>query len=72
MYDTASGAMFTILKKARKVNLDIDPQIYLFESTIVRIPQYGCEVWVLSNIDIIERLHLRFRKTPLRIKKVYI
>ena len=35
MYDVASRAMFSVLRKARKLNLDIDTQLKLFEI-------YGC------------------------------
>ena len=30
---------------------------------------YGCELWGYSNIDVLERLHLRFCKILLKVKK---
>jgi hypothetical protein len=30
---------------------------------------YGCEIWVFGNIDIIERVHLKFCKLILNLKK---
>ena len=69
MYDTASRAMFALLKKARSLNLDIDTQLHLFDSTVLPILLYGCEVWGFSNIDMVEKLHLRFCKYLLKVKK---
>ena len=41
----------------RKLCLDIDVMLKLFDSTVAPILSYGSEVWGFSNLDIIERLH---------------
>ena len=45
MKNVASRAMFALLKKSRKLGLDIDIQLKLFDTMIVPIALYGCEVW---------------------------
>ena len=69
LYDIASRAMFEVLKKGKKLHLDIDTQIKLFDSTVLPILLYGSEVWGYNNVDIIEKLHLRFLKILLNVKK---
>lgn len=31
---------------------------------------YGCEVWGFSNLDVIERVHLKFCKLILHVKNI--
>ncbi|KAK6169865.1 hypothetical protein SNE40_020840 [Patella caerulea] len=69
LYVKASNAMFTILKKAKKLHLDIDTQIQLFNTLVVPIMLYGCEVWGNSDIQLLERLQLQFCKIVLGVKK---
>ena len=51
--------------------LDIDrpTQLKLFDSVVVPILLYGCEVCGFSNVNLIEKLHLRFCKIILNVKK---
>ena len=60
LHDIANRAMLVILKKGRSMNLDIDIQLKLFGSVVVSIILYGCEVWGFSNINFVEKLHLKF------------
>ena len=41
----------------------------LFDKLVRPILQYGCEVWGFANAPVIERLHLRFCKRILGVKK---
>ena len=53
--------MFALIKKSKLLNLiDIDTQIHLFNTMIVPVLTYGCEIWGYSNINQLERLQLRF------------
>ena len=61
--------MYEIIKKSRKLNLSIDTQIDMFDKMVTPILLYGCELWGFENVDIIERLHLRFCKLVLNLKK---
>ena len=44
-------------------------QIDLFNKLIKPILLYGCEIWGIGNIDIIERVQLKFLKMILNLKK---
>ena len=65
----ANRAMFSLIKKSRSLGLDIDVQLHLFDSIIVPIATYGCEIWGFKNIEILEKLHLQYCKILLRVKK---
>ena len=85
LFDIANRAMFVILKKGRLLNLDVDTQLKLFDSTVVPIMLYGSEVWGFTILDLknkpnqnklnilrtnlIEKLHLKFCKMLLKVKK---
>ena len=65
----ATIAMYDVLKKGRKFNLTVSCIYDLFNKIVVPILLYGCEIWGYSNIQIIERLHLKFCKMLLNVKK---
>ena len=44
------------MKKIRNLDLPIDIIIDLFNKTVKPILLYGCELWGISNIDILERI----------------
>ena len=44
-------------------------QLDLFDKMIKPILLYGCEIWGFGNIDIIERVQLKFFKHILHLKK---
>ena len=44
-FKIANKAMFSLIRKCRKLNLPIDLQLDLFEKCITPILLYGCEVW---------------------------
>lgn len=65
----ATNAMFGILNKGRRLQLDIDTQIHLFNSIVEPILIYGSEIWGYENVQCIERVQLRFLKLLLMVKK---
>ena len=69
LFDQATRAMYALISKSRKLNLPIDIQLHLFDSLVVPILLYGCEIWGFENNSIIEKLHLKFCKTILHVKK---
>ncbi|KAK6175976.1 hypothetical protein SNE40_014348 [Patella caerulea] len=68
LHSKASSAMFSLIQKARKLNLDVDTQIHLFNCLVVTIALYGCEIWSFTDIILLERLQLRFCKYVLKVK----
>ena len=67
--EQARKAMFSLINKTRKLQLPIDLQLQLFESTIQPILFYGCEIWGSENDNIVESFHLKFLKDMLKLKK---
>ncbi len=60
--ESATKAMFSLLKKARNVNLPLDCLLSAFDTMIAPILLYGVEVWGYENLDIIEKVHTKFLK----------
>lgn len=67
--DQANNALFSLLRKIRILDLPIDMQVDLFNKTVKPILLYGCELWGFGNLDIIERVQLKFFKLILNLKK---
>ncbi|MCG8046717.1 MAG: reverse transcriptase domain-containing protein [Candidatus Thiodiazotropha endolucinida] len=67
--EQANNAMFSLLRKSRSLNLPLSMQIDLFNKMIKPILLYGCEIWAVGNLDIIERVQLKFLKLILNLKK---
>lgn len=66
--DQGLRAMYAIINKGRKLQLPLDIMLHLFDSTVVPILLYSCEVWGESDCEIIERLHRQFCKHILYLK----
>ena len=62
-------AMFSILKKSRKLHLPVDIQLELLDHMVLPIMLYGVEVWGYENHDLLERLHLKYCKDVLDLKQ---
>ena len=67
--EQANNAKFALIRKIRVLNLPIEMQIDLFKKLIKPILLYGCEIWGFGNLDIIERVQLKFLKGILNLKK---
>ena len=61
--------MYDIIKKGRLHNLNIETQLDLFDKIVVPILLYGCEIWGTGDNSVIERVHLKFCKLLLNVKK---
>ena len=66
--EQATKAMYALLKKVKSLYLPIDMQIDMFMKTVKPILLYGCEIWGHGNLDIIERVQLKFLKHILQVK----
>lgn len=67
--EQGNKALFALIRKTRNLNLPYDIQIDLFEKTIKPILLYGSEIWGYGNIDIIERVQLKYLKFIFNLKK---
>ena len=71
----ANKAMHLLLVRISNLDIPIDLQLKLFDSTILPILTYGSEIWGFENIDMIEKVHNDFlrkitnsrRSTPMYI-----
>ena len=61
--------MFDILKKRAELNLDIETMFRLFDVCVLPIATYGSEIWGFENLQIVEKLHLKFCKILLNLKR---
>ena len=60
MSPVVTKAMFALLLKGRKVSLDVDTILHLFDTMIKAIQLYNSEVWVYCKTELIECIQLRF------------
>ena len=61
--------MFALLRRSRQLDLPIDLQLELFDSLIMPILLYGCEIWGFENITMIEKIHLKYLKYIIGLKQ---
>ena len=54
--------MFSLLRRSRQLDLPLDIQLELFDTLIMSIITYGCEVWGFEDLNIIEKLHPKYLK----------
>jgi len=69
LHDQALRAYNNLLNVFDKVSLDIKTKLSLFDSIIVPILTYGCEVWGVYNYKHVDKLHIKFCKYILGVKK---
>ena len=65
----ASKAMFDILKKQSEMNLDMSTMFKLFDTCALPVATYGCETWGFEDLQVLEKLHLKFCKLLLNVKR---
>ena len=66
--DQGRKAQFSMLVKARNLDLPIDIQCKLFEAVVFPTLLYGCEVWGLQIIDMLELFFRKFLKKILGLR----
>ncbi len=66
--DQARKAQFSMLVKARKLVLPIDIQCNLFDKLVTPILTYGCEVWGIQSVEMVELFYRKFLKKLLKLR----
>ena len=56
----AHKALFSIYRNIRNLDIHIDGQLKLFDSTIVSSLTHECEVWSFDDLAILENIHTDF------------
>ena len=65
----AKKALFCLLEKARSQLLPTEKQLELLNKLIKPILFYGCEIWGVGDLSIIEQVQLKCLKFILNVKK---
>ena len=60
-------AMFAMKRSCKNLILNVETSIYLFNTYVTPILNYGCETWGHINTPNIEKVHLRFLKCLLGV-----
>ena len=63
----AKKAVFALRKKVLLLNLSIDCQLKLFDQTILPILTYACEIWGFEKLYMIEKVHIEFSRSIIRV-----
>lgn len=61
-------ALFSLYRKLRNISVPVDLQLKLFDTLILPILTYGCEVWRYENVQVLEKIHLQFCRNILKIR----
>ena len=69
IYDHAQRAIFSLLQTARKQELPLCIILDMYQKMIVPILTYGCEIWGHENLDILEKLQMKFLKMVFRLNR---
>jgi len=65
----AQKASYSVYRKVRNLCIPVDLQLKLFDSIVLPILTYSCEVWGFENCAEIEQVHLRFCKKILKVRQ---
>ncbi|XP_056016752.1 uncharacterized protein LOC130053469 [Ostrea edulis] len=66
--EQAQKAMYGIIRKIRLFDLPISCQFDLFDKVVLPVLIYGCEIWGYENLQVVERIHLKFLKHIFQMK----
>ena len=69
LYEQGLKAYYSLLKVLDRVSLDVKTQLRIFDTMITPILLYGAEVWGVYNYKDIDKLHMRFCKRVLNVRK---
>ena len=62
LMDQARKALYCLYRKLRSISIPIDLQLKLFDTLILPILTYDCEVWGYENTNLLKQLHLQYCK----------
>ena len=68
MFMIKDRKLYALLRKIKLLHLSLDIQIDLFQKLVIPVLLYGCELYGYENIEIIERLQLKYLKYILVLK----
>ena len=63
----ARRAMYGLLTKSNLIGLPLDIVCELFDTLVIPVLLYGCEIWGIENTACIEKFHTKFCKLLLKL-----
>ena len=69
IYEKANKAMHLLYKRIYNLNLPLDLQLKLFDSTILPIITFGSDIWGFENLEMFERIQNQFLRTITKCRK---
>ena len=60
--------MYALYKKIKNISIPVDLQLKLFDSLVAPVLLYASEIWGFENKNSIERVHLQFCKSILKVR----
>jgi exonuclease III len=69
LHDLGSKALHSVFNIFEHVILPVEQQCYLFDTLVKPILNYGSEVWGFHSANELERLHMKFCKRILAVRK---
>ena len=69
IYSKCQKAIYSLLQLARNKSLPVDVVLSLYQSMIIPIMLYGCEIWGYENVTLLEKLQLKFLKHLFKLNK---
>ena len=63
--------MFKISVLLNEIDLDVKTRIHLFDTLILPILLYGCELWGFENVEQIEVFHRKYLRNILQVRKAH-
>ena len=67
--EQATRALYTILGTCRKYDLPVDIQIQMYNSMVVPVMTYACEIWGNETVRELELLQMKFLKHVLYVHR---
>ena len=69
LFMRGTKAMFAVITKGRRLGLDVETLLKLFDVCVLPILTYGAEVWGYESIELLEKVHTKFCKIILKVSK---
>ena len=65
----AQKSLFALFRRIRNIHIPVDLQLKLFDSLVAPILLYSSEVWGFENTGDLEKVHLKFIKKILNVRR---
>lgn len=62
-------AMFSIPRKMKDLNFNVEIQLNVFETYVKSVLSYGAEIWGFHKGQGVEKVHINFCKRVLGVRK---